>query len=125
MKTIQQIQSEIDKLTSRRDEIVSLTYSEELHVARKANRDLKSMSKRVTYLRVCKNYLLGNPSKEFIESEKERISNQISVINDRVREVDFEDMDDKEKKKKKSELQKEYNLKHLKEQYKTIWFILN
>ena len=77
MKSISEIQTEIngiDGILIANSKLKS-NNSEKLKPAK-----VKALKKRKDYLKLCIAYLQTNPSQEFVESEKARIENRITLI---------------------------------------------
>ncbi len=128
MKSLHEIEKEI-KL------IIDLNEQERLGRIEQKKAVVDRRKKRVAFLKLCGEYLSSNPTKEFLSKEKDRIEGRISAI-EMSYNVDALDPSIKIKKTRKGftsknelEIQKDYKklmgVPDLKEQLKSIVFLLN
>jgi hypothetical protein len=84
---------------------------------------LKARGKKVKFLTLCQKYLESNPSEEFCKGEVVRLNQRLALINDTFpQDKAFATL--LEEKKFKKEFNKEWGVPHLKEQVKTLKFLL-
>jgi hypothetical protein len=117
MKSIKKIEQEMNNIQ------VEISTNSKEYTETAINR----MKKRHSFLCVCKMYLESKPTDDFLEKEKERLSTRINLINAGY-EPDQRLIDAGLKKEEQSE-HKDYNkimgLPKIKEQLKSIQFLLS
>lgn len=112
MKTIATIQQDIKDITYRIQ-----------HVELKKGEE-KRLRKRIPFLKTCIMYLESEPKRDFIKQEIERIGTKIDL---RMAEfvLDETNVDKRTANRLKRQHEKKYDIPHLKEQLRTLRFILN
>jgi len=117
MKSIIELNKEIDSLIL---EIKTLEDTEDKKHFRKA----KQLRKRVAYLRYILLYLESLPSEEYLKKEKEKMSNRIGLLM-----LNYQPLDERFTKaqvsKHKKNHEKEMGVTKIKDQLKTIDFLIS
>ena len=97
-----------------------------------STKDLKKMQisrlkKRYSFLKLCVHYLQSQPTKEFLQSEKERLNNKINLINAGYvpNEMYLKQGLHKEEKKEHKDYNKIMSMAKYQEQLKSIKFLIS
>ena len=112
MKTIQELNEEIKNITYE-------IQNEEMKPSVE-----KRLRKRIPYLKTCIRYLEENPNAAYMRSEIEKIQTKINLRMNEFPLDSYEDMDKKTVAKLRRDHEKKYQVPHLKEQVKTLKFLL-
>jgi hypothetical protein len=107
MKTLQEVNEEIQKLLDTNPKDVKRT-------------QLSKIKNRLEFLKVIKNYLLENPTEQFVAKEVKRIEDKINAIMSQ-----FDKSAYKEPKPAMLKFERDNKIPHLRDQLKALWFILN
>lgn len=123
MKSIESIRSEKQKLIDRRDEIFL-----EREITPEMSKEVKSARRRIQFLNLCEFYLETSPEETFIKSEIEKLTNIVSVLNERIADAHHYRMSGQISKDdcdaRILEIQKPYKVNHVMKQIKTLRFLL-
>lgn len=128
MKSLNEIEKEIKF-------IIDLNENERINRVGQKKSVIDRRKKRIAFLKLCKEYLSSSPTQDFLSKEKERIENRITAIETSYN-VNSLDPSLKVKKTRKGftsknelEIMKDYKkvmgIPELKEQLKSITFLLN
>ncbi len=115
MKKLQDINTEIEELLIQAKEVES----DETMIYKLRKSNLKRIDKRVTFLRIIRNYLELNPSEQFVQSELARLEKREALIN-----KSYEQYTPKFPDNKKSEFRKDNDLVELELQINTLKYIV-
>lgn len=114
MKSIESLQTEVNELLALDRNELSKTKS--------GVTQLRKARKRVPFLNQCLQYLESSPEESFIKKEIARIEKIIQNVSDRFVAAGYKDLT--AEKKARKEFLKEYGIPKMKEQLKTLKFIL-
>ncbi len=84
----------------------------------------KRLRKRIPFLKTCIAYVETNPSQTFMKSEVEKVENKIRLRMAQFSLDDYQELDKKTVTKLRKEHEKKYEIPHLREQLKTLKFLL-
>lgn len=89
--------------------------------------EISKLKKRYSFLKLCVSYIQSNPTSEFLQNEKKRLSNKIKLINDGYipNKRFLEQGLYKEEKKEHKDYNKIMGIDKWKEQLKSIVFLIN
>lgn len=116
MKSIKQIQDEMNSIQ------VEISTGKDL-----SDTMINRLKKRYSFMVMCKMYLESNPTVEFLDKEKDRLSNRVNLINagyepnQRLIEANLR----KEEQAEHNDYNKIMGLKLVKDQLQSIKFILS
>ena len=125
MKTIKQIK---DKIKEHLDYLDSRDFKD-LSIDDR-NKESKKVKTKVEFLRIIEKYLELNPTKEFCESELERLNIKMGVLDKswldyyELNKLSLNKMTNKDVTKVKNNLFAEFDIKTIKKQIETLKFIL-
>ena len=112
MKTLSEVKNEIEQI-------------EFADFSKLTEREKNRLSKRIVYLKECRNYLESGPKEDFLKSEKDRLKSQLDGKNNQynywLKNIAPKDVDPKNL---RSMFNKECGLTKIKKQIKTLEFIL-
>ena len=116
MKTATQIQKEMDALQ------VEISTNKDLTKPQRTR-----IRKRYQFLNLCKTYIQGEPTKEYLQKEKDRLNNKVNLIN--AGYIPDQRLIDACLKKEEQKEHKDYNkimgLAKFKDQLRSIQFLLS
>lgn len=84
----------------------------------------RKLRKRIPFLRTCIKYIETNPSQSFMKSEIEKVENKINLRMGQFCLDDYQDLDKKTVNKLRKQHEKKYEVPHLREQVRTLRFLL-
>lgn len=110
MKTVLDVQDEINKSISEGESISNIT--------RDGKKKIKKINNRIKFLKKIKAYLEFNPTEEFVQKEKKRLRSIISSCENNIKVRNIYDPKDK------AHLRKESGATLAKQQLQTLNYIL-
>lgn len=126
MVTLQQLKKQRADIISEADSLKQrLANADNYTESRSLKKEITALRKRLPFIKTCILYLELSPSEEFIQKEKDRISNLIEAVNKRYSELPKNDkMTLSEANKMKKEFEADYEVPKYKSQLKALNFLL-
>lgn len=115
MKTIKQIQSEIDDI---KKEMIDQQKSD----SKESKRRLKKLKTELSFCAICLLYIKSDPSPEFVKKEKDRVTNRINMTLEKYVQPSYGSIS--ERKKDKREYEKSMDIPKLRKQLSTLYYLL-
>jgi hypothetical protein len=115
MKTIKELQQEL------KDAEYAIHHDKELKPSA-----IKKLRKRVPFLRTCIKYIESGPSAIFMKQEIEKVENKINLrmVQFPLDDYQSQNLDKKTVSRLKKEHENKYEIPHLREQVRTLRFLL-
>lgn len=119
MKTINQIKSDLIEVVNTLQEDKQKKVEDRMKKSAATK-----LRKKIPFLKTCIMYVESGPSEQFVKKEIERIETKINLRMGLFILDDYKEVDKKTVSKFKREHEKKYEIPHLREQVRTLRFLL-